>query len=113
MMKLILNGDAKNKHESLQGIYSLGEKLVNSHPYWEQQNGSNALWFDRTFREWTVESKIHLGESYGGIVGPKGVDRSPTQIVNGWRYYDNELWKDATISEIIFNDLTPGMQFLL
>ena len=111
MMKLILDGDAKNKQGNLQGIYSLGERLVNSHPYWEQQNGRNALWFVKTFRYWMMGPKIHLGQTIGGIIGPRSIDRSPTKIVNGWRYAANGLWKDATVSEIIFNDLTPGMHF--
>ena len=110
-MKLILNGVASNMHGSKQGIYSLGEKLVNSHPYWEQQNGSNALWFDRSFLEWTVGSKMHLGQTIGGIIGPRSIDRSPTKIASGWKYFANGIWKDATSSEIMFKDLTPGMHF--
>ena len=110
-MKLILNGDAKNTQGSKQGIYILGEKLVNSYPYWYQQNGSNALWFDRPFREWTVESKSYLGLSYGGIIGPRGIDRSPTRIASGWKYYENGIWKDATASEIMFRDLSPSKHF--
>ena len=110
MMKLILNGDAKNKHESRQGIYILGQKLVNNHPYWEQQDGSNAIWFrDVWDRCWFVGPKKYLGGNRSGIRGPRGISRSPTQIVNGWRYIGNAgLWKDATVSEIMFKDISPG-----
>ena len=109
MMKLILNGDAKNKQGNKQGIYSLGEKLVNSYPYWEEQNGSNALWFVKTFRYWMMGPKTHLGQDFGGINGPRGIVSSPTKILNGWKYYDNGIWKDATVSEIMFKDLSHSM----
>ena len=111
-MKLILNGDAKNKHESRQGIYILGQKLVNNHPYWEQQDGSNAIWFRDTYRQWYIGPKESLGEGFSFIVGPKSEERSPTQISNGWVYYGNGLWIIATASDIIFIDLTPGSSLL-
>ena len=110
-MKLIRDGDTKNNEGNSQGVYILGEKLVNSYPYWYQQNGSNALWFVKTYRIWMVGPKIHLGQTIGGIIGPRGIDRSPTRIVNGWKYYANGIWKDAASSEIMFKDLTPGMYF--
>ena len=109
MMKLILNGDANKKQGERQGIYILGEKLVNNHPYWEQQNGSSALWFLKVIRYWMVGPKTYLGQDHGGIIGPQGIDRSPTRIISGWRYFDNVLWKDAATSEIEFKNLSPGM----
>ena len=112
MMKLILNGNAKNNQGSKQGIYILGERLVNSHPYWEQQNGSNAIWFVKAFRVWMVGPKTNLGKNFGYIIGPIiGIARSPIQIINGWRYYDNGIWKDTSASEVIFKDLTPSKLF--
>ena len=111
-MKLILNGVASNMHGSKQGIYSLGEKLVNSYPFWEQQNGNNALWFVKTYRLWMVGPKIHLGQTNGGIIGPRSIDRSPTNIINWWRYADyNGIRNDATASEILFKDLSPSMPY--
>ena len=112
LMKLILNGDAKNKQGSRQGTYILGEKLVNSYPYWKQQNGSNAIWFkDRdAYRYWHIGPKVYLGGGMSGIRGPRGIDMSPTRIVNGWRYLDNNgHFQDATNSEILFKDLSHGM----
>ena len=111
MMNLILNSDAKNEQGSKQGIYVLGEKLINSYPYWAQQNGSNAIWFRETNRRWYIGPKNYLGGGLSGIRGPRGIDRSPTQIINGWRYYDNGIWKDTSASDIIFKDLTPSKLF--
>ena len=107
MMKLILNGDAMNRHGSRQGIYILREKLVNNHPYWEQQNGGNAIWFKG--KMWYIAEKQYLGRALGWITGPKGKDRSPTKIVNGWKYFVNGIWKEAATSEIMIKDLSPGM----
>ena len=111
MMKLILNGDAKNEQGIRQGTYILEEKLVNSYPYWLQQNGSNAIWFRDAYRYWCIGPKEYLGGGMCGIFGPRGIDMSPTRIVNGWRYYKYGLWKDAASSEITFKDITPGMHF--
>ena len=111
MMKLMLNGDAKNKHVERQGIYILGKNFVNNHPYWGQQNGSYALWFVNGVRYWILGGKIDLGQNYGWIAGPSGIDRSPTQIVNGWRYAAYGRWLDAYASEIMFKDLTTGIKF--
>ena len=110
-MKLILNGDAKKVQGSKQGTYILAEKLVNSYPYWYQQNGNNALWFIGRYRRWLLAPKIHLGKDLSGIRGPRGIDLSPTRIIDGWRYYNYGLWKDAASSEITFKDITPGMHF--
>ena len=111
MMKLILNGDAKNKQGIKQGIYSLGEKLVNSYPYWLKPNGNHALWFSDTYRRWYIADKEYLGQGVSGIRGPRGIDMSPTRIVNGWRYFDNNgYFKDATNSEILFKDLSHGIK---
>ena len=111
-MKLILNGNAKNKQGSRQGIYMLSEKLVNHHPYWQQQNGSNALWFVKEVYTWAVGPISKLGQFYESIIGPLGIDRSPTRIMNGWRYLDSHgQWKFAIASEIMFKDLSPGMHF--
>ena len=110
-MKLIRDGDTKNNEGNSQGVYILGEKLVNSYPYWYQQNGSNALWFVKTYRIWMVGPKIHLGQTIGGIIGPRSIDRSPTNIIRGWKYRSNGSWKDATASELLIKDLSPGMLF--
>ena len=111
-MKLILNGDAKNTQGSKQGVYILKEKLVNSHPSWLQQNGIHAIWFRDTHRRWYVGLKEYLGGGISGIRGPRGIDMSPTRIVNGWKYYKDGLYKDAASTEITFKDITPGMHFL-
>ena len=108
VMELILMSDAKELHKEKQGIYFLKDKLINNHPYWEQQNGTNALWFQK-FYGWMVGPKTNLGHDIGGIIGPKGIDRSPTKILNGWKYAANGLWKDAASSEIMIKDLSPGM----
>ena len=112
-MKLILNGDAKKVQGSKQGTYILAEKLVNSYPFWYQQNGSNAIWFkDRDdYRYWYIGPKEYLGGGLAGITGPRGIDVSPTRIIDGWRWYKYGLWKDAASSEVTFIDITPGMHF--
>ena len=114
MMRLIISGDATNHQKGLDGIYLLGENHVNNHPYWYQQNGQNAIWYndgtykdhDHMFRHWFIGPKRFLGGTIAGIWGPQGIDKSPTHVWNGWRYFNGEIWKEAT-SEITFKDLSP------
>ena len=118
-MKLVLAGQAKTLEPlNLQGIYHLQKELVNSYPYWNQVNGSNAIWFRRkdvgewwkinkSYRHWHVGQKKNLGGDIGKILGPRGIDISPSRITSGWRYH-SDGWKEAAHSEIIFQDLSSS-----
>ena len=118
-MKLVLAGQAKTLEAlNLQGIYHLQKELVNSYPFWNQLNGNNAIWFGRryvaewwkekkSYRYWHVGQKKYLGGDIGEILGPRGIDISPSRITSGWRYY-SDGWKEAEFSEIIFQDLSPS-----
>ena len=98
---------------NIHGTYHLQDALVNSHPYWAKQDGSNAIWFDFDYRCWVLGPKEYVGitsriTTY--IVGPRGIDRSPTKIKNEWKYYDydKEQWRWANTSEITFKDMNPS-----
>ena len=118
-MKLVLAGQAKTLEPlNLQGIYHLQMELVNSHPFWNQLNGSNSIWFGKedvgewwenrkNYRYWHVGQNRYLGEDIGEILGPRGIDISPSRITSGWRYH-SDGWKEAAPSEIIFQDLSPS-----
>ena len=123
-MELVLAGQAKSLEPlNVTGIYYLQEKLVNSYPHWDQQDGENSIWFGKEFdysnfdesqyypiqtqRRWFLGPRELLGGMDGYIIGPKGIDQPPTHIIKGWEYFDNE-WKVAADSEITFRDLSPS-----
>ena len=97
-MKLVLAGQAKTLEPlNLQGIYHLQKELINSYPFWNQLNGSNSIWFGKvTVQKWWKErnnyryrhigQKKNLGGDIGEILGPVGIDISPSRITSGWRY---------------------------
>ena len=118
MMKLVLAGQAKSLLPlGLDGIYHLQDELVNTHPFWNQVNGNNSIWFGkedfigflrarRNYRYWHIGPKEHLGTNMGNILGPRGIDISPTRLTNGWRLYSNGL-KEVAPFEITFQDQSP------
>ena len=120
-MELFLAGQAKSLEPlKVQGIYHLQDAHVNGYPYWDQLDGNNSLWFGKeyefkfsrkyqtnTLRSWFLGPRKHLGELYGYIIGPKGIDQPPTRIIKGWEYFHFE-WKKAADFEIIFQDLSQS-----
>ena len=115
-MELVLAGQAMSLESlNVTGIYHLQEKLVNSYPHWNQQDGENSIWFGKESqyypiqiqRRWSLGPKELLGGMDGYMIGPKGIDQPPTHIIKGWEYFDNE-WKVAADSEITFQDLSPS-----
>ena len=121
-MKLILAGQAKSLEPlKLHGIYHLQDELVNNYPCWNQQNGSYSIWFIKEYfgdwgidgqernsgRYWYVGPKEGNGENHKSIMGPRGIDISPSRIRYGWKYY-HDGWKEAAPSEIIFQDVSPS-----
>ena len=124
VMELVLAGQAKSLEPlNVTGIYYLQEKLVNSYPHWDQQDGENSIWFGKEFdhnhwfftwkepikslRRWFIGPRELLGGMEGYIIGPMGIDQPPTCIIEGWEYFVNE-WKVAADSEITFRDLSPS-----
>ena len=123
-MKLVIDGEVKSILPSnIQGIYQLQDALVNNYPHWNQKNGENSIWFGKEFRydswyaswqypietqrRWFLGPRELLGYMDGYIIGPKGIDQSPTRITKGWEYFYNE-WKEVADSEIVFQDLSPS-----
>ena len=116
VIELVLGGQAKSLEPlNLHGIYHLQDEHVNNYPYWYQINGSHAIWFFDSTRRWYLGPKQYLGGQHYDInlIGPRGIDKAPTQIRKGWKYWHN-AWKDAADSEIIFQDLSPSkLQYLV
>ena len=103
-MQLILDGDALEIQFKRQGNYTIVQDLINGFPYWVQQNGDNAIWFGPTYPSWIVGLERVLGQNYGGIYGPYGVDVWPTQILDGYEYWGGSSWQYFSSSDLILKD---------
>ena len=62
MEKLVvkLNGGAKDAQSKREGIYKLSLDIVNGKLYWIQEEGTSALWFDKTNENWKIGSKENI-----------------------------------------------------
>ena len=102
MMELIVDGDVLEKHSSIYtGNYTLAEGLVNGFPYWNQQDGNNAIWSVWS-SIWLVGHKNSLGNPIGGIGVQFDIKVWPTQILDGFRYAPG--WQYASLNEVFFKD---------
>ena len=102
-MYLRLFGTVKNKQSSKEGNYHLAIDNVNGFPYWKQDDGYNAIWFHNSwYKGWTVGNKNYLGQDYNGIIGPNEVTTWPSQILSGYKYWDDSEWKN--VDSISFED---------
>ena len=100
-MELVLDGYVMEKHSIAQGNYTLGEGLVNGFPYWNQQDGENAIWSFWS-SVWMVGDKENLGEAFG-LIGVQFDSKVwPTQILDGFLYTPG--WQSASLNEVLFKD---------
>ena len=76
--------------------------LVNGYPHWISTDGSHAIWFGTVGSAWLVGLKESLGTSTGGISGPAGKDSYPNEIKQGWMYWNNGTWHNASLNDVIF-----------
>ena len=92
-------------HSSKESYYYLEKDNLNGFPYWKQSNGDNAIWFQKSwYIGWTVGNEDYLGQDYNGIIGPNHVTAWPSQILSGYKYWDDSEWKNAEVYSILFED---------
>ena len=107
MLQLGLSGKSEDSQESKPGIYLLESRLVNGYPVWIQKEGSNAIWFNKHSSGWIVGSESKVGNDFGGIKGPSGIDDYPSQIQDGFEYYHDGGWHSAaTSTDIVFRNIS-------
>lgn len=106
-IQLILGGNIKDHHSETQGIYLLVEDFINDRYYWIQRDGTNAIWFQRSwYTSWIVGPQAYLGQNYTGITLPNAVSSWPTQIFGGYEFWDGASWQSSHSNEITIKDCT-------
>ena len=101
---LILDGDVLYHQGQCQGIYLLANNVsVNNQVYWYQQDGNWGIWFGQSWIGWIVGPITYLGQDSGNIIGPYGQGiKWPTEISNGYRYWNTTSWVFASSNDLEF-----------
>ena len=87
-LKLSLNGDVKEKWSSIEGIYILDSSYVNGKPYWLQENGPYAIWFDKD--GWNLHHESYLGQSLATLRSRITQTNLPHDVT--WEHCLNDEW---------------------
>ena len=102
-MELILQGNVNINHSNVRGFYLLAQDNVNGFPHWYQQNGHNAIWYQKSLHSgWTIGLKDFLGQQFHGIIGPIDNIAWPNLIPDGYSYWDGLTWQKSVGSEVTF-----------
>ena len=112
-MVLVLSGYAN----TVEGFYHLEKDNFDGFPYWKQENGDNAIWFQKSGRRaWTIGHEDYLGQDYDGIIiGPNDITTWPTQISEGFKYWDGSNWQsnDILFEECKYSELGINLLAIL
>ena len=82
-LTVTLDGGAKLAHSNREGHY-----IMNGKQYWIQDQGSNAIWYDKD--SWNIGDKEHLGTSNCSLYSTKNTKR-PEEATT-WMYAKNGGW---------------------
>ena len=62
-----LSLDVGSNDSFLSGTYLQGTGLTNEKPFWLQQNGSHAIWYQSYVSDWIIGDVTNLGKYLGDI----------------------------------------------
>ena len=83
-----LDGDAKLAHGSKEGHYTLASTAVNGKQYWIQDQGSNAIWYDKKFKKWRIGDKQYNGTSTSSLHSTD--DALISEKATSWNYWNED-----------------------
>ena len=92
-MIVTINGAAKDAQRTRAGIYVLGPTLVNDKPHWLQNQGSNAIWYNKRHGGWNIGNQAKLGglrlyyKPQAKLYSPDDSYRAGPQEASTWKYY--------------------------
>ena len=90
-----LDGDAKLYHSNREGHYILTSTPVNGKQYWIQEQSSNAIWYDKKFRNWKIGDKKHSGTSICSLHST--FDGLGPETTTTWKYWnDDRGWRSTS-----------------
>ena len=65
-MSIELSLDAGSNDSSLSGTHLQGTGLINEKPFWLEQNGSHAIWYNWYVSGWIIGDVTNLGGRFWG-----------------------------------------------
>ena len=96
----------KDKQSKCEGTYRIVKnKSVNGQPYWTQQNGIHAIWFymlQDGRKYWFLGLEAYLGSNIAYIAATISSFAWPTQIINGFYYFDGTGYSTVSPSNDVF-----------
>ena len=57
----------QSNYSYFSGTYLQGTGLINEKPFWLQQNGSHAIWYQSYISDWIIGDVTNLGKYLGDI----------------------------------------------
>ena len=100
-----MSGGAKDSQSRREGIYKLSLDIVNGKFYWIQEEGTSALWFDNTNKNWKIGTK-EPKRSSSAFYSNANVDQP--QEAKIWNYWisGNETWIESNETEVYAGNKT-------
>ena len=73
------------------GIYHLASHPINGKPYWLQESGAHAIWYDDKKKNWKLGSESNLGSSRSKLLTDHGTAKTalPQEIAPRIYYLHN------------------------
>ena len=96
-IRVKLNGDVKDKQSHRAGIYQKASELINKRSYWNQINGTNALWYSIIDNGWIIGSSSNLKSDISAITSAQD-SACPTSenlffyVIGEMSAHDYEEW---------------------
>ena len=82
-LTVTLDGGAKLAHSNREGHY-----ILNGKQYWIQDQGSNAIWFDKNSKKWRIGDVKHNGTSTSSLYSTN-LALVP-ENVTAWKYWNDD-----------------------
>ena len=90
-----LKGAAENAQSKRAGTYILGPSLnqINDNVHWIQEEGTNAIWYDKEHKTWRIGPVDELGGTRSVL--KTSDDAIGPHVAKAWKYYENG-WIETT-----------------
>ena len=89
-----LDGDAKLAQSHTEGIYTVASMPKNGKQYWIQDQGSNAIWYEKEKKDWLIGRKEDLGTDICSLYSRN--DTTGPEEATTWKYLENGRWMSTS-----------------
>ena len=100
-LRVTISGYVRNKDPlkalPYGGTYVLAQDLVNGKAHWISEDDNYAIWYDTTFQNWKMGTKVNSGSStaqYITLVG--SAEAGLPHEIKTWQHWEFGMWTDTT-----------------